>query len=63
MTVNELQQILSLADGEKEVVIQVELYVPTFGPTPSVSIQHVNTGFDWNNGKLIIVPTQALVTR
>lgn len=38
------------------VVIPVETMAVSVGPTPTVSIQGIAGGFDWNQGKLLLIP-------
>lgn len=43
-----------------EVVIQIKLPFVTVGPQPTVTVEHVSFGFDWDAGKFIIAPIEPL---
>jgi hypothetical protein len=43
----------------EEVVIQ--LASPGIGATPCVGVAHVTSGFDWDHGKIFLVPEHPLV--
>jgi len=62
MKVKELRKILN---NNKKEIDNLELAIPLNGEkgvciTPFVSIESVLPGFDWDNGKLFIIPKQAL---
>lgn len=46
-------------DLEARIVVQSQGSV---GSTPSVAVSSVQAGFDWDNGKFLIYPEQALTT-
>lgn len=54
-----LKSILGGAAPDAKVVIQV-LRPGSMGGTPCVSVASLNVGFDWDNGKLILVPEHPL---
>lgn len=43
----------------EEVVIQ--LASPGIGATPCVGVAHVTSGFDWDHGKIFLVPEKPLI--
>lgn len=46
-------------NGEDKVCISIQ--VPnSIGPSPVVEIESVRHGFDWDNGKLILIPKEPL---
>lgn len=49
----------NLADDE----VAIELGSPSVGPHASVGVETVYAGFDWDNGKLLIVPQEPLVRK
>ena len=62
MKASELKKIidnyLCVAKDDFEVVIRIhENWV---GPTPSTGIKRIDCGFDWDKGKLLIMPDQDL---
>jgi hypothetical protein len=44
-----------------EVVIPVKKLHATIGGTPNVSVISINSGFDWDNGKLFITPEKPVM--
>lgn len=67
MNINEFDQRVSayqsIADKNEpeRVVIQVE--EPSIGGTPCVDIEAIYAGFDWDHGKILIVPKEPLVRK
>lgn len=58
MKLSELKTIINSIDDDRldrEVVISVTT-VGYVGGTPTVKVKNVFSGFDWDNGKLIICP-------
>ena len=54
-----LGQSSRVLDFEARIVVQSQGSV---GGTPTVAVSRVQVGFDWDNGKLLIYPEQALTT-
>ena len=53
-----LENYLGVAKDDFEVVIRIrESWV---GPTPSAEIKRIDCGFDWDKGKLLILPDRDL---
>lgn len=45
--------------GDNELAITV-VRVGTVGSTPTVGVRHLSAGFDWDRGRIIIVPEEPL---
>lgn len=41
-----------------EVVVKITLPYTTTGPTPTVQLNSLQVGFDWDNGKLLLSPSE-----
>lgn len=54
-----LKSVLAGTAPDAKVVIQV-LRPGSMGGTPCVSVASLNVGFDWDNGKLMLVPEHPL---
>lgn len=54
MKVKELKELLSKMDENHEVVIPVESGTVTIGQHPSVTVEYVRQGFDWDTGKVFL---------
>ena len=65
MDINQLKETIDLhhpnidKKNPHEVVIQIAS--PGIGATPCVGIKNIYAGFDWDNGKLRVVPEHPLV--
>lgn len=60
MKVRELKNLLDLYDDDLEVVIPVHKGTPSVGATPTIPVQCVGSGIDWDNGKLFFRPEDKL---
>lgn len=49
----------SIACDNLRVCIPIQV-VGTVGGTPCVDVKYINTGFDWDKGKLILTPEKLL---
>lgn len=54
-----LKSVLSGTAPDADVVIKIER-PGSIGGTPCVAVTSLNVGFDWDNGKLILVPQHPL---
>lgn len=46
-----------------DLAIQIEKPYTTIGPTPIVPVKNFHVGFDWDNGKLLIIPENPLIEK
>lgn len=53
-----IKQLESLPDLDIKIVIKPK--VTTIGGMPGVMIDHIQSGFDWDNGTLLIFPEKNL---
>ncbi len=60
MKVKDLKIALQYASDNDEVMIAIKLPYVTAGPIPMRPVKNAMTGFDWESGKFIIQPTEAL---
>lgn len=60
MKVSELKQRLEYAKDDDNVMVAIKLPYVTVGRIPMVSVKHVFTGFDWENGNFVITPEENL---
>lgn len=58
----DLIAILEKLPPENEVVIENSIF-GTLGGTPSVNIEYVVNGFDWDSGRIIIFPEMEMSTK
>ena len=63
MKFSELKKLVDLyyrddSRDDPRVVIQIKLPYNTVGGTPVVDVKNLQMGFDWDSGKLIIVPEE-----
>lgn len=67
MNINELKDKVDLyhphidKNNPSEVVIQ--LSTPGIGTTPCVGVENIYAGFDWDHGKLLIIPNEPIVKK
>ena len=61
MTVSELIEKLGACEKSAEVSILVEPNERCVGGTPCVGIERIAVGFDWDCGKVFILPNKKLV--
>lgn len=64
MKLSEIKKIIDsrlsqYPDSDYEMVIEIN--ENTMGPTPNVGVRFAFFGFDWDDGRLIIIPTQPLI--
>jgi hypothetical protein len=62
MTVKDAQNLFKHfpeADAEK-VTLAIQLTEDGVGPTPSEEVENIVLGFDWDKGKLMIIPSKPL---
>ena len=60
MTAKQLSIMLSEL-GDQEVVIQLSDW--SIGPLPYSSIELIGLGFDWDEGKVFLIPSKNLVDK
>ena len=60
MTAKQLSIMLSEL-GDKEVVIQLSDW--SIGPLPYSQIESIGIGFDWDTGKVFLIPSKELVDK
>lgn len=60
MLVKELMYILSSCEPNDRVSILIQKPFTTIGGTPVAEIKSVSVGFDWDKGKVMIVPENKL---
>ena len=60
MKVEDLKIALQYAKDSDEVMIAVKLPYVTVGAIPMRPVKNAMSGFDWESGKFIIGPTEAL---
>lgn len=64
-----LSKLLEMIEGfnqkilDLDIVIQIEKPYTTIGPTPSVSVKNFHAGFDWDNGRLLVIPETPLMEK
>ena len=67
MNINELKDKVELhhpyIDKKNPSEVVIELSTPGVGATPCVGIKNIYAGFDWDHGKLLIVPQEPLVKK
>jgi len=61
MTVSELMKELGQQNPTDEVSILVKPSERCVGGTPCVGIERITVGFDWDCGKVFILPNKKLV--
>lgn len=66
MTKSEIQalfsRIMPLSGREdSSIVIPIKKLFTTIGGSPYVNVNYVNVGFDWDKGKIFIVPEEPLM--
>ncbi|QYC52434.1 hypothetical protein [Salmonella phage SSBI34] len=54
MKVNDLIELLWTCDPDADVVIPVEVGHITIGALPTVGVEGVSNGFDWDSGKVFL---------
>ena len=65
MKLSELKRIVDLYyrpdhPEDPTVVIQIKLPYNTVGPMPTILVENVMMGIDWDSGKFILRPTEEL---
>lgn len=60
MKTGELKKLLDLSDDYLDVVVKITYPNTTLGGTPASPIKHAYFGFDWDNGKFILIPQKDL---
>ena len=60
MKVGDLKKMLEHIDDDLEVVIPVHRGTPSVGPHPTVDVQSVGSGFDWDAGRLFVSSKEKL---
>jgi len=62
MKLSDLKELVNrlITRDDPEVVIKIKYPFTTIGGTPSVPVKYISSGFDWDKGKLIIIPTEVL---
>lgn len=53
-----LETMLSRRNDDFDIVVAVK--EPWVGPTPAIAIKQAHIGFDWDSGRIILVPTLEL---
>jgi hypothetical protein len=62
MKVGELKRLLELMETPDDLEVVVAISSPgTIGATPSVCVDKVAKGFDWNTGRLFLYPAESLM--
>ena len=56
MKVRDLKAIIDRFRDDDELVVSVKTLHGTIGPRPSIGVQSINAGFDWERGQVIITP-------
>lgn len=60
MKVSELKQRLESANDDDDVCVAIKLPFATVGAIPTVNVELVFSGFDWDRGKFIVTPEENL---
>lgn len=64
MKLSELKSLIKHIESTRDnddLELMIKIFrVGSLGPTPSVGINSINVGFDWNLGRLIIIPEKQL---
>ncbi len=55
-----LKEAVENGHAEDEVVVPVIVDEAVFGPSPTVSIQDMSYGFDWDSKKVFLTPQRPL---
>ena len=67
MDVNEFNKRVSayqsISNKNEPDSVVIEIAEPSIGPTTCVGIKTIYSGFDWDQGKIIIVPSEPLVRK
>lgn len=65
MDINQLKEKIDLhhpyIDQKNPAEVVIQISSPGIGATPCVGVKHVYAGFDWDHGKLLVVPEHPLV--
>lgn len=65
MDINQLKEKIDLhhpyIDQKNPAEVVIQIASPGIGATPCVGVKHVYAGFDWDHGKLLVVPEHPLV--
>ena len=58
MKASELKHILetALSHRNDDFDIVIEIREPWVGPTPAIGVKQAHMGFDWDSGRIILVP-------
>jgi hypothetical protein len=65
MKLSELKRIVDLSmdakyAGDSDVMVRIRLPYATVGAMPMVAVKSAQNGFDWENGKFILMPEEDL---
>lgn len=60
MKVRDLKAIIARLPDDDELVVAVKTLHATIGPRPSIGVQSIYSGFDWERGQTIITPTEGV---
>jgi len=55
-----IKQLNELEDQCKDWEVVIAEASPSFGPSSSVEVNQLRVGFDWNSGKVFIIPKKPL---